>query len=72
MPVHPSRTTTPLPHGLTLERIVEAVQRDEDVGFCLACGAEQDGVEPDAEGYACEICGEPAVEGAQQILMGFA
>jgi hypothetical protein len=51
---------------------MDAVQRDDDVGFCLACAAEQDGVEPDGEGYPCEICGEAAVKGAQQILMGFA
>jgi hypothetical protein len=72
MPAPPSSTTAGLPHGLTLARLVEAVERDEDVGFCLACGAERDGVEPDAEGYPCEVCGEADVEGAQQIVMRFA
>jgi hypothetical protein len=40
-----------------------------DTGFCLACGAENYGVEPDAEGYECEECGESEVYGAEQLLL---
>ena len=41
----------------------------EDDGFCIACGAEAYGVEPDAQGYLCEECGEEAVCGAEQLLL---
>lgn len=38
-------------------------------GVCLACGDQADQVEPDAEGYECEACGEQSVFGAEQLLM---
>lgn len=40
----------------------------ESPGLCVACGAEADQVEPDAEGYTCEYCDEPKVYGAEQLL----
>jgi len=40
-----------------------------DIGFCLSCGAEKYGVEPDAEGYRCDECGEDSVMGAEEILI---
>lgn len=41
----------------------------EDNGFCLSCGEEQMGVEPDAEAYECDCCGQPTVYGAEQLLL---
>jgi predicted amidophosphoribosyltransferase len=41
----------------------------DNPGFCLACGAEADGCEPDAENYECEACGEHQVFGADEILL---
>jgi hypothetical protein len=38
-------------------------------GFCLACGADTDGVEPDARRYECEVCGAPKVYGLSELLM---
>lgn len=38
-------------------------------GFCLACGEEAGGCEPDAREYACECCGEMEVYGAEEVLM---
>jgi hypothetical protein len=65
--IHPSVTT---------ERVAEAVEREltalDHSGFCLACGAEADGCEPDAEQYLCESCGEAAVYGAAEILIAIA
>ena len=62
--------------SITAERVTEAVERElvslDNPGFCLACGAEAEGVEPDAEQYACEICGEAAVYGAAEILVAIA
>lgn len=58
---------------VTNEAVLDAAQRQisdlDDPGFCLACGFECDGVEPDAERYTCEQCGEPQVYGASQLLI---
>ena len=53
---------------ITPDRIIEAVEADDCLGFCTACGEEAFGVEPDAERYECECCGESAVFGAEQLL----
>ena len=54
-------------------RILAAVEASmfgtEDDGFCLACGADAMQVEPDAERYPCEICGENEVYGAEQLML---
>ncbi len=57
---------------VTLEQVMEAVQEDRNSGFCLACGAQHDGVEPDARRYICEECGAPRVFGAEELLLMFA
>lgn len=54
---------------VTLERVMAAVEEDESIGFCLACGEEAYGVEPDARNYQCESCGEKCVCGAEDILL---
>ena len=54
------------PRRFTLEQIQQA---DADMaGFCLACGNEQYGCEPDARKYVCESCGEKQVYGASELL----
>jgi hypothetical protein len=62
-----------LPKGLTIEEVMAACEERnsglENPGFCLACGERQDGCEPDARNYECEICGEHQVFGAEEILM---
>lgn len=62
-----------LPKGLTLETVMEAAERQmfgtDNPGFCLACGNEQEGCEPDAREYECEACGEKKVYGASEIVM---
>jgi rRNA maturation endonuclease Nob1 len=42
---------------------------DEYMGICTACKELQDSVEPDAEGYECDGCGEHAVMGVEQALL---
>ena len=51
------------------DRVIEAIEQDDDLGFCLGCGTEAFGVEPDAQGYECEECGENLVFGAEEILL---
>lgn len=62
-----------LPKGLTVDTVIDAAKRQmfglDNPGFCLACGYEQDGCEPDAMGYECEECGEPKVMGAAELAM---
>lgn len=59
--------------SITLERVLDAVERQETAldnpGFCLACGTEREGCEPDACGYECDHCGERKVFGASEILL---
>ena len=42
---------------------------DDTIGFCLACGDEAYGVEPDARKYLCANCGAKKVYGLQELLM---
>ena len=64
MKLHPS---------LTEERIMAAAEDHmlslDYIGFCIICGAESHGVEPDARRYACEACGERGVYGAEELAM---
>ncbi len=59
--------------SITADRIVEACMRRgtslDNPGFCLACGADADGCEPDARRYECEACGEKQVYGAEELVM---
>lgn len=63
---------TPHP-SITFSRVKYAAQRRtlalDNCGFCLACGHEQDGCEPDARNYECEACGKKQVFGAEEILI---
>ena len=39
-------------------------------GGCLSCGDKMwSGIEPDARGYECEVCGEKKVYGAEELLI---
>jgi hypothetical protein len=59
--------------SITTDRIMKAVERHltslDSPGFCTACGAEAEECEPDMEGGECEMCGEAAVYGAEQLLI---
>jgi predicted RNA-binding Zn-ribbon protein involved in translation (DUF1610 family) len=54
---------------ITQDRVIAAVQEDDHRGFCVACGEEAHNVEPDAREYECDSCGEPAVYGAEEIMI---
>ena len=60
-----------LPDNLSLDDIIEAVEADDCIGFCLECGESQCGCEPDATEYTCESCGASAVYGAEELLIMF-
>ncbi len=64
MKMHPS---------ITIDRVIEAVERHnmslDNPGFCISCGEEVEGVEPDARNYDCEYCCEAKVFGAEELLI---
>ena len=54
----------------SLEQIEQAMQ--DQTGFCIVCGYEQDNCEPDARDYCCEDCDCNSVYGAEELaLMGY-
>lgn len=59
--------------SITEDRICEAVKSEmfglDNPGFCVECGADAEGVEPDAERYECDVCGMRGVYGAEQLLL---
>lgn len=58
--IHPS---------ITREAIVAAAEADDSLGFCVSCGQQTSGVEPDAREYKCESCGDLSVYGAEELLL---
>lgn len=56
------------PFPLDIDEIIAACEADDGLGFCIACGAEASGVEPDARNYVCENCGEHKVFGAEELV----
>jgi hypothetical protein len=59
--------------SVTEDRIIAAVEatrgRLDNPGICICCGADAEGVEPDAREYECESCVEPGVYGAEELLL---
>lgn len=59
--------------SLTLDVLMDGADRStfglDNVGFCVSCGEEAEGCEPDARRYKCESCGEMKVYGASELLM---
>ena len=45
------------------------IQMNSGPGFCLACGEEQDGCEPDARQYHCDNCHQSQVFVAEELLI---
>ncbi len=64
-----------LPSNLTADDILEACERRQtsldNPGFCLACGEEQGGCEPDMRRGLCENCGARKVYGADELAIMF-
>ena len=56
-------------HYSVTEKRVAAALDSRTTGFCTLCGAQAEGVEPDAQGCKCEACGENDVYGAEELLL---
>ena len=63
---------TTIHKSITQAAIIAAIEADDHLGFCIACGEEAEGVEPDATQYECEACGEYQVYGAEELLLATA
>jgi hypothetical protein len=59
--------------SVTNDRVIAAVEATrqslDNPGICICCGADAEGVEPDARKYKCESCGELGVYGAEELLL---
>lgn len=64
-------TQRKLHESITSSRVCDAIEADDNIGFCVSCGDDAYGVEPDARNYECESCGDTAVYGAEDILIAF-
>ena len=52
------------------EAELEEMVMDGNNGVCIACGEiHYDGIEPDAQDYKCEVCGEFKVMGIEEALL---
>jgi hypothetical protein len=49
--------------------LIHITETDNDTGFCLSCGEEVDGIEPDAEHDPCPHCFASKVFGAENLLI---
>lgn len=62
--------------SLTDDVIMEACERRysslDNPGFCVSCGLEHDGIEPDAMDYECVGCGEFDVFGVEELMLEIA
>lgn len=58
--------------SLTEDVIIEAVEATmfgtANIGFCIHCGCEADGCEPDMEKGFCAGCERREVYGAEQLM----
>ncbi len=54
---------------IRMDEATYAEESEENMGYCVKCHQSQSQVEPDAEIYKCESCGEPAVYGLQQLML---
>ena len=57
---------------ITMERVLDAVEADDNIGFCTKCGEEQGGCEPDMRRGKCEGCGSNSIFGAEEMLLRMA
>jgi hypothetical protein len=57
---------------LDSEAVLAAAEEGDGTGFCIVCGAEHDGCEPDARRYECDHgCGRTVYGAEELVLMGY-
>ena len=53
----------------TLDAVIQACEDDRNTGFCIECGEEAYGCEPDMQREKCHSCGSYDVYGGEQIII---
>ena len=57
--------------AVTRTQVMQALEEcngDDFPGFCLSCGVQCEGVDPDTRGDTCDECKQPTLWGAEAIL----
>lgn len=58
---------------ITAEAVIDACERRmnslDNPGFCISCGNEAEGVDPDARNYECDACGRLTVYGCEELAI---
>ena len=62
-----AQTLKPAMIRLTEAMLCNALENN--VGYCIVCGADHDGCEPDASRYRCDNCRSGSVYGAELCLL---
>lgn len=52
-----------------VDQVMAAAEADDYEGFCVGCGEQQSGVEPDARNHYCDVCARPLVFGAEELML---
>lgn len=67
------RKPTVLHPSITEDRVLAACMRRmntlDNPGFCISCGAPQEGCDPDTEKARCETCNKMEVYGSDQLVI---
>lgn len=42
---------------------------ENGIGYCLACGEQNENIEPDARKYNCQCCNAPKVYGCEELML---
>ena len=70
---HLGDSTMEIHSSLTFDHVLNAAKDSMfgmgTTGFCLACGSDQEGCEPDMESGKCETCEERKVMGAANLMI---
>ena len=51
----------------SIEKLERAAEHYD--GFCRACGARHEGIDPDGRKCLCEVCGLHQVYGAEELAL---
>ena len=55
--------------AVTLAQVMEALEADDDRGFCFTCGERECEDAPEAQKNVCKSCGGRAVYIAEELFM---
>ena len=53
----------------SIDTLMESAETDGTTGYCIFCGSEADGIEPDAGKCECAECGRDGVYGAEELIL---